>query len=81
MAAPGTAIDALVSLEERIRQAVELVSRLRSERDAAVRDAEQARTQAASVSEELDVLRAERQQVRGRIEKLLDKIDQLSGSS
>ena len=80
MAAPGTAIDALASLEERIRQAVELVSRLRSEKDAALRDAEQARTLAARVSEELEILRAERQQVRGRIEKLLGKIDQLSGS-
>ncbi len=80
MAAPGTAIDALASLEERIRQAVELVARLRSEKDAAVRDAQEARTLAASVSEELDALRAERQQVRGRIEKLLGKIDQLSGS-
>ena len=80
MAAPGTAIDALASLEERIRQAVELVARLRSEKDAAVRDAQEARTLAASVSEELETLRAERQHVRSRIEKLLGKIDQLSGS-
>ena len=80
MAAPGTAIDALASLEERIRQAVELVARLRSEKDAAVQDAEQARALAAQISEELEILRAERLQVRGRIEKLLGKIDQLSGS-
>jgi len=81
MASPATAIDALASLEERIRQAVELVSKLRSERDAAVHDAEQARMQAAAAAEELEILRAERQQVRGRIEKLLDKIDQVSSSS
>jgi chromosome segregation ATPase len=80
MASPATAIDALASLEERIRQAVELVSRLRTERDAAVHDAEEARTHAARASEELEILRAERQQVRARIEKLLGKIDQLSGS-
>lgn len=80
MASPAAAIDALASLEERIRQAVELVARLRTERDAAVRDAEEARTEAARVSEELDILRAERQQVRVRIEKLLGQIDQLSGS-
>ena len=80
MAAPGTAVDALASLEERIRQAVELVSRLRSEKDAAVRDADEARAQAAKASEEVEILRAERQQVRSRIEKLLGKIDQLSGS-
>ncbi len=81
MASPGTAIDALASLEDRIRQAVELVSKLRTERDAAVRDAEQARMQAATAAEELEILRAERQQVRGRIEKLLDKIDQVSSTS
>ena len=80
MAAPGTAIDALASLEERIRQAVELVSRLRIEKDAAVRDADEARAQAAKASQEVEILRAERQQVRSRIEKLLGKIDQLSGS-
>jgi FtsZ-binding cell division protein ZapB len=80
MAAPGTAIDALASLEERIRQAVELVARLRSEKDAAVHDAEKARALAAQLSEEVEILRAERQQVRSRIEKLLGKIDQLSGS-
>jgi FtsZ-binding cell division protein ZapB len=80
MAASGTAIDALASLEERIRQAVELVSRLRGEKDAAVRDADEARAQAAKASEEVEILRAERQQVRSRIEKLLGKIDQLSGS-
>ena len=81
MAAPGTAIDALASLEERIRQAVELVARLRSEKDAAVQDSKQARALAAQLSEEVEILRAERQQVRGRIEKLLGKIDQLSGSA
>jgi hypothetical protein len=43
-------------------------------------DAEQARALAAKVSEELEILRAERVQVRSRIEKLLGKIDQLSGS-
>jgi len=81
MAAPGTAVDALASLEERIRQAVELVSRLRSERDAAVRDADEAREQAAKAAEEGELLRAERQQVRSRIEKLLGKIDQIEGTS
>ena len=80
MAAPGTAVDALTSLEERIRQAVDLVSRLRSERDAAVRDADEAREQAAKAADEVEMLRAERQQVRSRIEKLLGKIDQLEGT-
>ena len=80
MAAPGTAVDALASLEDRIRQAVDLVSRLRSERDAAVRDADEAREQAAKAADEVEMLRAERQQVRSRIEKLLGKIDQLEGT-
>lgn len=70
--------DALGSLEERIHQAVQLVTELRREKEAALREAAEARAQAVRVSEELDALRAERKQVRSRIEKLLSHIDQLS---
>ncbi len=77
-------IDSLGTLEERIRQAIELVTRLRrekdaalAERDAANREAAFAREQAAGLGRELDALRAERSQVRGRIEKLLSQIDAL----
>jgi chromosome segregation ATPase len=78
MAAAEPAIDALASLEDRILKAVELVSQLRREKDAAVLDAAEARAQSAKLTHELKALHAERQQVRGRIEKLLGQIDQLS---
>ena len=65
--------DALASLEERIHTTVELVSTLRSERDAAVADARQLR-------QELDELRSQRKQARVRIEKLLGQMDLIRGS-
>jgi FtsZ-binding cell division protein ZapB len=80
-------IDSLATLEERIRQAIELVARLRrerdqalAERDAAARDAASAHERAAELARELDNMRAERSQVRGRIEKLLSQIDALGAS-
>src|SRR5712692_2312704 len=63
--------DSLRSLEERIHQAVQLVNRLRQEKEAAVQRAEQ-------LSTEVEALRAERKQVRSRIEKLLGQVYQLS---
>jgi FtsZ-binding cell division protein ZapB len=77
-------VDTLAHLEERIQRAVALVVRLRQEKDAALK--ELAETQAAweesqtanqKFSQELEALRAERKQVRGRIEKLLGHIDEL----
>ena len=65
--------DALASLEERILRTVELVSTLRTERDAAVADAKQLR-------QELDDLRSQRKQARVRIEKLLGQMDLIRGS-
>ena len=72
--------DALGNLEERIQQAVQLVARLRQERDAALEQAAQAKGEAARMAGEARTLQAERKQVRARIEKLLGQIDQLSGS-
>jgi FtsZ-binding cell division protein ZapB len=76
--------DALASLEERIRRAVELVTTLRAERDAAVEELESARKAAGSVlsdqqklKQELETLRSERKQVKVRIEKLLGQMDLL----
>ncbi len=60
--------DALASLEERIHRTVELVSTLRTERDAAIADARQLR-------QELEDLRSQRKQARVRIEKLLGQMD------
>jgi FtsZ-binding cell division protein ZapB len=72
--------DALGSLEERIQQAVQLVVRLRQERDAALEQAALAKAETARMAGEARTLQAERKQVRARIEKLLGQIDQLSGS-
>jgi len=71
-------IDALARLEERILQAAEMVATLRQEKDAAVREAAEARLHASKVSLELEALRGEREQVRARIEKLVGYLDRLS---
>jgi FtsZ-binding cell division protein ZapB len=70
--------DSLSSLEQRIQQAVQLVARLRAEKEAALDQADGAKAEAARLAEEVRVLQAERKQVRQRIEKLLGQIDQLS---
>lgn len=70
--------DSLSSLEDRIQKAVQLVSRLRQEKEAALRDAAEAHAENARLTEQVNSLEAERKQVRGRIEKLLATIDQMS---
>ena len=70
--------DALSGLEERIQKAVQLVNRLRQEKEEALAEAAEARAHAAKLGEELRSLQAERKQVRSRIEKLLGQIDELS---
>jgi FtsZ-binding cell division protein ZapB len=79
--------DALGQLEERIQRAVALVTRLRQEKEAALKELSE--TQAAweesqsanmKLSEELNSLQAERKQVRGRLEKLLSHIDTLGAA-
>ena len=72
--------DSLSSLEDRIQRAVQLVSRLRQEKEAAVAEAAEAKRAAALMADEVKTLQAERKQVRSRIEKLLGQIDQLSAS-
>jgi predicted nuclease with TOPRIM domain len=86
--------DSLASLEERIIRAVQLVTELRKEKDsiqkkmeealaesaAAVKAGTELQEQVASLTEELETLRAERKQVRTRIEKLLGQMD-LFGAS
>jgi FtsZ-binding cell division protein ZapB len=72
--------DSLSGLEDRIQRAVQLVSRLRQEREAAVAEAAEAKRAAALMADEVKTLQAERKQVRSRIEKLLGQIDQLSAS-
>lgn len=72
--------DSLSSLELRIQQAVQLVARLRAEKEAALEQAAASKSEAARLAEEVRTLQAERKQVRQRIEKLLGQIDQLSES-
>lgn len=71
-------IDSLGSLEQRIQQAIQLVSRLRAEKEAAEEHARAAKAEAVRLAEEVQALQAERKQVRLRIERLLGQIDQLS---
>jgi len=80
-------IDSLANLEERISKAVEVVARLRSEKEelqnqleSAQREAADANVQAQKIAQELEELRSERKQVRTRIEKLLGQMDLLSTS-
>ncbi|HXP83926.1 MAG TPA: cell division protein ZapB [Bryobacteraceae bacterium] len=80
-------LEALASLEERIRRMAELVASLRAQRDSALAELNAARQIAAPAIDEarklraeLDGLRSERVQVRKRIEKLLGQMDSLSGS-
>jgi uncharacterized coiled-coil DUF342 family protein len=75
---PEQEIDSLSGLEERIQQTVQLVGRLRQEKEAALKEAAEAQDQVAKLTEELKALHAERKQVRNRIERLLGQIDQLS---
>ena len=85
VASESSELEALASLEARIRRAAELVSSLRAERDAALAELAIARKAAAheearALRTELESLRGERSQVRKRIEKLLGQMDLLSGS-
>lgn len=80
-------VDSLGHLEERIQKAVALVIRLRQEKETALKElaaSQQAFTESqnanAKLSGEIEELRSERQQVRGRIEKLLGHIDQLGAA-
>jgi FtsZ-binding cell division protein ZapB len=72
--------DSLNSLEQRIQQAIQLVSRLRAEKDSALEQAAQARAESARLAEDIVALQEERKEVRERIEKLLGQIDELGAS-
>lgn len=73
-------LDALGSLEERIRGAVELVATLRSQNRELEAQLSSALADRDAVRRELDDLRSERKQVRTRIEKLLGQLDLLSSA-
>lgn len=71
-------VDSLSSLEDRIQQAIQVVARLRKEKEAALEDAAAAKAEVAKLQEQVKHLQNDRKQVRTRIEKLLGQIDQLS---
>jgi FtsZ-binding cell division protein ZapB len=73
-------LDALASLEERIRGAVELVASLRSHNQDLEAQLSSALAERDTFRQELDDLRSERKQVRTRIEKLLGQLDLLSST-
>lgn len=72
------------ALEEKIYKAIELLKSAREAKAAAERDANRLRDQLEQREEELEVLRSEvvslrkeREEVRGRVEKMLKQIDAL----
>src|ERR1051325_1940498 len=76
--------DDFPALEEKIYKAIELLKSAREGKAAAERDAGRLREQLEQREEELDVLRGEmvslrkeREEVRGRVEKMLKQIDTL----
>ena len=80
-------VDTLGHLEDRIQKTVALVNRLRQEKDAALRElaatqqaVESSHVENTRLAGELEAMQAERQQVRGRLEKLLGHIDQLGAA-
>jgi chromosome segregation ATPase len=80
MTPAGQESDSLRHLEERIQLAIQLVARLRTEKEAALAEAAEAKAGKQRLAEEVAKLQAERKQMRGRLEKLLVQIDQLGAS-
>lgn len=83
MERPVAGEDFLV-LEEKIRETIERLRSAREAKAAAERDANRLREQLEQREEDLEVLRSEvialrkeREEVRGRVEKMLKQMDQL----
>ena len=73
-------MDSLASLEDRITRAVDLVAKLKAENADLEAQLSSALKDRDAYRQELDELRAERKQVRTRIEKLLGQMDLLSAT-
>lgn len=80
MAATAIATDTLDLLEERIQRTVALVSTLREERDMARLETADALENTTRLTAELEALRADKTEVRARLEKLLGHIDKISAT-
>ena len=79
--------DPIERLEEKVRKAIELFKRTQAEKRALEHDLEKVRSDAkeraqglSAMERELMALRHERVDVRGRIEKLLERIERLTSS-
>ncbi|MDP9268486.1 MAG: hypothetical protein M3P27_09215 [Acidobacteriota bacterium] len=77
--------DDFQALEQKVFQTVEMLKAARAAQQAAERDARRLREQVGnrgdefqSLREEVIALRKEREEVRGRVEKLLKHIDQIT---
>lgn len=88
MSAAAVEVDQLAALEARVTKAVETITKLRAERDAARKEIEAARKEtdsarkdAADAKATIAKLEDEKKNVRGRIEKLLGQIDLVSSES
>ena len=86
-AAPEASISAddFHALEEKVYRTIELLKNAREAKSAAERDASRMRQQLEDREEETDTLRSqmitlrkEREEIRGRVEKLLKQIDLLT---
>ena len=82
---PDVSSDDFHSLEEKVYRTIELLKAAREAKTAAERDASRLREQLELREEELDSLRGEmiglrkeREEVRGRVEKMLRQIDELT---
>ena len=74
-------LDALSHLEERVQKAVALVVKLREELGETKELLDLSQNENSKLTSELAAMRTERQQVRGRLEKLLDHIDTLGATA
>ena len=77
--------DDFQALEQKVFQTVEMLKAARAAQQAAERDARRLREQVGNRDDEFDSLRSEvialrkeREEVRGRVEKLLKQIDQIT---
>ena len=82
---PDVSQDDFHSLEEKVYRTIELLKSAREAKAAAERDASRVREQLELREEEIDTmrreminLRKEREEVRGRVEKMLRQIDELT---
>jgi FtsZ-binding cell division protein ZapB len=76
--------DTLALLEEKIQRAVETVMQLRKERDAAIAAVQstssEAKRELDALRTECETLKAEREAVKQRLQKLLGHIDKLNAA-